>query len=98
MSAIINFSVGIVIDDDNKGRCSAFSDVTGMTVYGDTEQEASDKLYDAVLFFFDTIVKDGGVDALTAYMDRHEAAYERVEVATAPTKPRRTSRAALVHG
>ena len=82
MTKLINCDVGVLLDDDRKGRHAAHAAVTGMTVYGDTEQEVLVKIHDAVRFFFQTVIERDGGEGLMDYLDRHEVVYEVVEQET----------------
>ena len=82
MTKLINCDVGVVLDDDHKGRHSAFAKVTGMIVYGNTEQEVLGEIHDAVRFFFRTVIERDGGEGLMDYLDRHEVVYEVVEQET----------------
>ncbi len=89
MTTKINCDIDIIIDDDNKGRYSAYAEVTGMTVYADTEEEVIYKIYDAIRFFFQTIIEQDGDTGLTDYLDRRNTPYDRIEIERAPASPRR---------
>ena len=92
MTTKINCDIDIIIDDDNKGRYSAYAEVTGMTVYADTEEEVIYKIYDAIRFFFQTIIEQDGDTGLTDYLDRRNTPYDRIEIERAPASPRRVKK------
>ena len=79
MLAMLNYDIGIVLGDDNRGRHSAYAKVTGMTMHGDSEREAMAKLENALDFFFQTIISRDGTKGMMDYLDRHEVVYEVAE-------------------
>ena len=82
MPAMLNYDIGVVLDDDNRGRHSAYAKVTGLTVYGGSEREAMAKLEDALDFFFQTIISRDGTKGMMDYLNRHEVVYEVAESGT----------------
>ena len=97
MTTEINCNISIVIDDDDKGRYSAYAEITGITVYGGTQEEVVDKIHDDIKFFFQTIIKQDGDAGLTAYLDRHNTPYQRIEIESIPVSPRRVEKKVAVY-
>ena len=71
MRQVISFSLNVLIE--NRGDYwEAYIEPLGMTVYGDTESAAKDRVFQAMDFlnkYFDT--KDDGAQRFRAYLDAH---------------------------
>ena len=57
------------------GSFAVYIEPTGITVLGDTQEEALQKGKDAVMFFLQTINEREGAEGIQRYLDRHEVQY-----------------------
>ena len=57
------------------GSFAVYIEPTGITVVGDTQEEALRKGRDAVMFFLQTINEREGSAGIQRYLDRHEVPY-----------------------
>ena len=60
-------------------RWAAYAEPSGITVFGDTKQEAIDRAADAVRFFVQTIHVRKGVDVARRYLDSHGVPSQIIE-------------------
>ena len=71
MRQVLSFTVNVLIE--NRGDYwAAYIEPLGMTVYGDTEAAAKDRVFQAINFlkkYFAT--KDDGAQKFRAYLDAH---------------------------
>jgi predicted RNase H-like HicB family nuclease len=72
---VLKFETKDTIRVNPDGTFAVYIEPTGITVLGDTQEEALQKGKDAMMFFMQTINEKEGVAGLQRYLDRHEVPY-----------------------
>ncbi len=73
--ASIKFETKDTVRVNLDGSFAVYIEPTGMTVAGDTQEEALRKGSDAVMFFLQIINEREGSAGIQRYLDRHEVPY-----------------------
>ena len=77
--ATLKFDTKDTVRINKDGSFAVYIEPTGITVFGDTREEALSKGRDAVMFLLQTIKEREGKAGVQRYLERHEVPYTILE-------------------